>query len=156
MRYKMVSPRVMLIAGKPRLLKPGYLPNGTATTWWHRNAAWDHIAPYVVKSSYPTPYFAYVDTMKPAGKRYRGVTWPVDPRRELTGVADVGGYTVLYVTADGCELCAKCATEQATHRGLDWPRIVDVAGYPEGPTLQCANCNIDMVSDYGDPDENEG
>ena len=69
-----------------------------------------------------------------------------------------GGYTIGYYTHDGEILCATCAdsdeTQEATAAVVPtWESIVAVGCYDEGPTLQCAGCNCDIESSYGDPDE---
>ena len=58
-----------------------------------------------------------------------------------------GSYTILYLTRDGEEVCAKCAsvsddaTDPIAHAGV----------YDEGPTLECSVCACDIESSYGDP-----
>jgi hypothetical protein len=72
--------------------------------------------------------------------------------RTLPQFSEFGGYIVLYVEMpSGDELCAACATKamrsEAPFRGR-----MEHGGYPEGPTLHCAECNRELPSDYGDPD----
>lgn len=71
---------------------------------------------------------------------------------ELPAWAWPGGYTIVYCTRDGSELCAECATGiMADPDEPDKPIDADI--YDEGPAIQCSDCNKDMVSSYGDPDE---
>lgn len=69
----------------------------------------------------------------------------------------IGGYTLLYLTADNSCLCAACANgdngseASETHDERQW-RLVASDVYWEGPTLQCDHCNADIESSYGDPD----
>lgn len=69
------------------------------------------------------------------------------------------GYPLVYYTGDGSPLCADCATaeldEERGYRGRGGDlEFVDT--YWEGPTLFCENCNAELESAYGDPDEPEG
>jgi hypothetical protein len=104
----------------------------------------------------------------------------VEPRREEDGkfptYAWPGGYTIIYLMADGEVLCPDCANlpeayttkekREAQRSGADRddPRdftdkdweIVAVDVYDEGPPLHCANCNKEIESSYGDPEEEEG
>jgi hypothetical protein len=74
-----------------------------------------------------------------------------DHKIPLPSFAPFGGYTMIYVERDGSEVCGKCAND--TDKTLP---IVDYGTYDEGPTIQCAECNDDIESSYGDPDEKEG
>jgi len=87
-----------------------------------------------------------------------------------------GGYTIIYITRDAEVLCPDCANlpeayttsekRKAIRAGRDqeegvpdytdrdW-EIVAVDTYDEGPSLNCANCNKEIESSYGDPDEEE-
>ncbi len=65
-------------------------------------------------------------------------------------------YTLLYVTGKGDELCACCALETLTpdeDGDLHEDPAKYVGTYDEGPVLYCENCNAEIVSSYGDPDE---
>ena len=59
-----------------------------------------------------------------------------------------GGYPIVYIT-DDCEIiCPKCKnTESEIYTDGDW----DV--YYEGPPEICVNCNAEIESAYGDPEE---
>lgn len=75
---------------------------------------------------------------------------------ELDAYAWPGGYPILYLDRDNAILCPKCATESM---GLDDDdRMKAWAGdiYYEGPTIYCDECNAEIESAYGDPDENDG
>lgn len=151
--YK-VSGRVLIPNGtgprKAYLLRPGYLAR-PITTFWHKNGAVARLLPHILKTDYNPTNFTWRQTLKSEGKRYRETVWPACTTYKLASHAD-GGYPLIYHTADGCELCAKCATEQVTQRGLDWPRVVDVQPYFEGPAITCDNCSTDIESAYGEPD----
>ncbi len=69
----------------------------------------------------------------------------------LPAYAWPGGYPVIYFTKDGLTICPKCA-----NREIDSAQAV-IAGdvYWEGPTIQCNDCNADLESAYGDPEEKE-
>lgn len=68
----------------------------------------------------------------------------------LPGVSDVGGYTISYVT-DGVVVCSECAnkydqqTKEKLEQFIHW----------EGPTLNCEECNEEIKSEYGNPEEAE-
>lgn len=68
----------------------------------------------------------------------------------------LGGYTLVYYTQDGAELCAKCMDDYdlAENKFGDSSneRVIGVDTYDEGPPLFCANCNAMIESSYGDPD----
>ena len=65
-----------------------------------------------------------------------------------------GGYSIRYLMEDGATLCADCTNGDATWDNNDpqW-RIHAQYIYWEGPTKNCAHCNGEMPSEYGDPDE---
>jgi len=74
--------------------------------------------------------------------------------------SSVGGYSVVYVTADSDCLCADCVNEEAQYEEDDdgW-EVVCADVHWEGPPLTCAQCGADIESSYGDPDaitEGEG
>lgn len=70
----------------------------------------------------------------------------------LPAFAWPGGYPILYLDKDCEPLCADCATKS------DWSDAEVIAAdvYWEGPTLQCANCNCEIESAYGDPEVETG
>lgn len=85
-----------------------------------------------------------------------------DKSGKLPGIAWPGGYSILYLTDDGAILCADCAnggngSEASTTAdpGSGW---LIVAGFVhwEGAPDYCAHCNAELVSEYGDPDADEG
>lgn len=149
---------VRTVKGKVRAnrLRMGYLPHGPVTTFWGKNADWQAIAPHILK----TKYFEMGEGSRTevfptgkyhSGKPYRNRVYTRVMTYQLSKFAD-GGCPLYYATADNQCLCATCATEQATHRDLDWPRIVAVEVYYEGPAMTCDNCSADIESAYGDPD----
>jgi hypothetical protein len=85
-----------------------------------------------------------------------------EPKAELQRLSDgslpfhawPGGYTLVYLCADGEVICAKCANEWAGDRE-QWQGQEPIAAdaHWEGPDLECANCNAGMPSEYGDPEE---
>jgi hypothetical protein len=78
------------------------------------------------------------------GRKFDAFAWP-------------GGYPIIYVCATGDVLCARCATKQMKTEWIREPRAgylpVAYDVYYEGPILQCADCNEDIESAYGDPDD---
>jgi hypothetical protein len=79
----------------------------------------------------------------------------LDEQGRLQRYAWPGGYNIVYQTADGGVLCAKCAQE-AVDQQLDTPddpqwNIVRGFVYWEGETIQCDHCYTDIQSEYGDP-----
>lgn len=77
---------------------------------------------------------------------------------KLPHVSWPGGYPVLYYCGDWQALCPACAngangSEASEDPGTDtqW-RLVACDVYWEGPVLQCAHCDADLESAYGDPD----
>jgi len=73
---------------------------------------------------------------------------------KLDAYAWPGGYAIRYLCEDGESVCAKCANERKPD---EWQGQAPIEGYIdwEGPTSQCANCNEDMPTEYGDPEEDE-
>lgn len=65
----------------------------------------------------------------------------------LPAFAWPGGYQMLYWTADGAEVCPKCANKTDTS-----DPVTDGGIYWEGPDLECADCGDPIPSAYGDPD----
>ena len=142
--------RVLVIGKRRGYISAGYLAHGPVTAWWHRNANVRALVPHMYKTHAIT--LAYKTTMKGYGHKYLQSHWPQVTTYHLARFGH-GGVPLLYITADGCALCATCATEQATHRGLNhWPRIVGVDTYYEGPDTYCDHCGATIESAYGDPD----
>lgn len=65
---------------------------------------------------------------------------------ELPAYAWPGGYTVVYQTANGYLLCAKCAT--ASLDDSEDPPI-DYATHDEGEPIPCEDCGVEIESSYG-------
>jgi hypothetical protein len=68
-----------------------------------------------------------------------------------------GGYRKLYYTSCGDVLCHDCALLEygALARNTYNECFAGVDAYWEGPTIQCAACNCDLESEYGDPDSED-
>lgn len=67
-----------------------------------------------------------------------------------------GGYALLAVMDDGEVLCHDCLVrEEEVHEGgeRDGWRFEDVTVHWEGPPEQCAHCNKDLPSEYGEIEE---
>ncbi len=62
-----------------------------------------------------------------------------------------GGYPIVATTDAGDILCPTCARTIYLNERLD----VTVDCYFEGPTLFCDECNDEMESAYGDPEDND-
>lgn len=87
-----------------------------------------------------------------------------DSNGKLPAFAWPGGYPIVYYSADMAEFCPACANGENGSRCCDptldiecpdddqW-RLVAADIYFEGPTIQCAHCNKDIESAYGDPNE---
>lgn len=73
---------------------------------------------------------------------------------ELPAYVWPGGYPILYYDTDCCALCAKCATK-AMNDPDELERFKPVAYdvYYEGPSVYCEQCNTEIESAYGDPEE---
>ena len=79
-----------------------------------------------------------------------------EPPRKFPAFAWPGGYTIIYVTREGDILCADCMNDPgAADLGNDSARVIGVDTYDDGPPDRCANCNAEIESSYGDPDEDE-
>jgi hypothetical protein len=71
-----------------------------------------------------------------------------------------GGYTKMMVMVDGESMCADCVKDNY-RLILRATRDNDRSGWQahtadihwEGAPMYCANCNKEMPSEYGDPDE---
>ncbi len=73
-----------------------------------------------------------------------------------------GGYTLLALMGDGETLCHKCIVgESEIYEGENPPtdgndpawQFVDFYVHWEGGVITCANCNAELKSEYGDPDD---
>lgn len=76
----------------------------------------------------------------------------LDQHGQFSAFAWPGGYTILYVDAHGNTLCAACATRRYQEEDAS---AIYYSTYDEGPMLYCDECNADIESSYGDPDEDE-
>jgi hypothetical protein len=83
-----------------------------------------------------------------------------DELGHLPAYAWPGGYPIYYLAADNGTMCPKCANSTDCNRpDLDpecpdddqW-RIVAYGIHWEGAPIICANCNSEIESAYGDPD----
>lgn len=68
-----------------------------------------------------------------------------------------GGYPIIYIANDGETVCADCMNDPSN---ADWAfdkdshdRVVGWDIYYEGPPEHCVNCNAEIESAYGDPDD---
>ncbi len=69
---------------------------------------------------------------------------------KLVSFAWPGGYPIIYLCKDGGVVCPQCANEN------DWNGEQGVENgdiFWEGPAMSCDNCNAEIESAYGDPDE---
>lgn len=152
-----VYDRILLPNGtgprKAYLIRPGFLAR-PVTTLWHKNGDVARLLPHLLKTEYNRSNFHWRQTFKGEGRRYRERVWPAVATYKLASYA-AGSYPLTYITADNCVMCATCATEQVTRRDRDWPRIVDVQPYYEGPPITCENCPTEIESAYGDPNPND-
>jgi len=73
-----------------------------------------------------------------------------DHKLSLPSFTPFGSYTLLYLDDEGNEYCGKCANDL----DLELP-LTSFGTYDEGPVIQCAECNDDVESSYGDPDAEE-
>lgn len=69
-------------------------------------------------------------------ERYPKYAWP-------------GGYTVVYYDDEGEVYCADCARQTNANT-----KVTPVV-YDEGPSMFCTECNAELESSYGDPDEQD-
>lgn len=73
-----------------------------------------------------------------------------------------GGYPILYLMADGESLCSGCANGKNGSETLNpecdedpqWT-ILEAYVHWEGPPAFCSNCNAEVESAYGDPEEED-
>lgn len=62
-------------------------------------------------------------------------------------------YSVLYLDFWNETLCAKCANRIDVYDDRELPHAWFI--HYEGPSEYCAICNIELPSEYGDPDEED-
>lgn len=85
------------------------------------------------------------------------MTLQLNNQGELDAYAWPGGYPIVYFDRENSTLCAKCATRDFKNvdvRDEYKPIACDV--YQEGPTIHCDDCNVEIESAYGDPEELDG
>ena len=83
---------------------------------------------------------AYLDRLRDDSGKLPAYAWP-------------GGYQIIYLTHSSDVICPDCANGDYGSE-FDDPIVVhDI--YWEGPTIQCDNCQADIESAYGDPEEEE-
>lgn len=88
----------------------------------------------------------------------------------LDAYTDLGGYPIVYYAADWETICARCANnpgrgdhfhtgcQSDEHRGEcvdedpEWCLIASDIHWEGAPAI-CVNCNAQIESAYGDPDE---
>ena len=74
---------------------------------------------------------------------------------QLPAFAFPGGYPIVYYTADGGELCPKCANEFTPERdNAEQLQPVECDVHYEGAPIVCEHCNAEIESACGDPEEN--
>ena len=85
-----------------------------------------------------------------------------DEQGKLIAYAWPGGYPIFYPAKDGGMICPDCANgkngSEATEDPRQWSSqwlLVGSDVYWEGPTEQCAHCNGEIESAYGDPDASD-
>lgn len=69
---------------------------------------------------------------------------------QLPNFTGLGGYPLVYFTADGLVICPDCANETDTS-----DPVVAVDVYYEGPDVACDDCGKAIKSAYGDPEEED-
>lgn len=79
-----------------------------------------------------------------------------DENGKLISYAWPGGYPVYYIDKDGSVLCPDCA-QKSLDDPDELPNFKPIAGdvYYEGPVIYCEQCNAEIESAYGDPDEDK-
>jgi hypothetical protein len=81
---------------------------------------------------------------------------PPNNEQPYPSYAFPGGYTIRYIVEEGEIVCAKCVNaRRLTEDDEEFVPPVGSTLYWEGPTVQCAECNEDMESEYGDPDDDD-
>lgn len=72
----------------------------------------------------------------------------INEHGSLPEVTGIGGYPLIYFTDNGRIICGTCATKEGD-------AITGRGAYFEGSTLQCDECNTDIESAYGDPEDED-
>jgi len=86
---------------------------------------------YIYTTGYMRAHQAYDELFRP-------YAWP-------------GGYPILFTDDHGDILCAECAKKYFIMENSDITADI----YYEGPILLCDDCNREIESAYGDPEESE-
>lgn len=86
---------------------------------------------------------------------------------ELPAFAWPGGYPIVYLTADGGDLCPDCAnrkngseafiqgeTQHVDSADKQWAMVAFLIHY-EGEPIVCDHCNAEIESAYGVPEAEE-
>lgn len=73
-----------------------------------------------------------------------------------------GGYPIYYLCEDGGILCPDCVNNNLElikmakeDNDSQW-NVIALDVYYEGPVMYCGNCNAEIESAYGDPNEDMG
>ena len=74
-------------------------------------------------------------------------------RQHLPFYSELGSYPILYLTKGGSDLCADCATKALYQLAEEFDPPIAHAPYYEGPPINCDDCNREIESAYGDPEE---
>lgn len=77
---------------------------------------------------------------------------PVDDNNKLLRFTWPGGYPVIYLDKKDNVLCPDCA-QKALDNIEETNKPVHGDIYYEGAPLTCEDCNTEIESAYGDPDE---
>lgn len=78
--------------------------------------------------------------------------WLADVVKGFKLPSNSHGYRILYVTNEGDVLCSQCATYACTGEVTSTEKSIDHGPFHEGPPEHCAGCDVEIESDYGDPD----
>ena len=66
----------------------------------------------------------------------------------LASVSELGGYGITYLDERDNVLCSECASK--VHE--DGEKVTPFIHW-EGDSLHCEDCNVEIESEYGNPDE---
>ena len=78
-----------------------------------------------------------------------------------------GGYVIVYICADGAEMCADCVNGENGSEVPNMPHnsdcredqqwdVIDYSPFHEGPPINCSHCGKEIESDYGIPEGDTG
>jgi hypothetical protein len=79
---------------------------------------------------------------------------PTDSDGKLSAYAWPGGYPIYYLDGDNCILCPACAEKYRNDEQENF-RPVAAGVHYEGESLVCEQCNAEIESAYGNPDDEE-